>query len=72
MTGGRYVTDLLLPAYIYRGYDTLQDWRTIYVAKGSKSNVAYLCIFTIPKSEAMRPYEKYMNFNTKYIGFGLF
>ena len=24
------------------------------------------------KSEAMHPYERYMNFNAKYMGYGLF
>ena len=58
---GMHIILLLSPGVIAAGvaivYDTLQDWRTIYVPKGSKSNVAYLCIFTIPKSEAMHPYE---------------
>jgi hypothetical protein len=54
--GLKLLLGMLSPKFSFK-YDTLQDWRTIYVPKGSNSNVGYLCIFTIPKSEAMYPYE---------------
>ena len=38
-------------------YDTFQDWKIIYVPKGSNSNVAFLRIFTIRKREAMHTHE---------------